>query len=109
MSSRLSGEAGIAEHRTALLREPRHVEHADAAAFQMRGHPQYAADGDDAGATDTGDDDVVGLAIAGSSGSGNPQVIVGGDAGALFQLGAVHGDEGRAKSLDAGKILVALD
>ena len=36
----LFGEADIAEHRAALLREPGHVEHADAAAFEMRGHAQ---------------------------------------------------------------------
>ena len=61
MSSGFCGEADVAEHRAALLREARHVEHADAAAFQMRRHAENAADGDDAGAADAGDDDVVGL------------------------------------------------
>ena len=35
---RLLGEAHVAENRAAFLREARHVEHADAAAFEMRRH-----------------------------------------------------------------------
>ena len=58
---RIFGNAHVAEHRAALLRQPGHVEHADAAAFEVRRHAQNAADGDDAGAADAGDDDVVGL------------------------------------------------
>ena len=104
----LFGEADVAEHRAALLREPGHVEHADAAALEMRGHAQDAADGDDAGAADAGDDDVVGLRDRRQLRiRQHRQVMIGGDAGALFQLGAMHGDEGRAEALDAGKILVA--
>ena len=57
----LFGDPHMAEHRTALLREPRHVEHADALALEMCRHAQYAADGDDAGAADAGDDDIIGL------------------------------------------------
>ena len=104
----LLGEADVAEHRAALLREPGHVEHADAAAFEMRGHAEDAADGDDAGAADAGDDDVVGLLDRRQFRIGQRrQIVIGGDAPALFQLGAVHRDEGRAETLDAGKILVA--
>ena len=55
----------MALHRAALLREARHVEHADALAFEMRGHAKKRADGDDASAADAGDDDVVGEAGGG--------------------------------------------
>ena len=58
---RLLGNADVAVDRAALLREARHVEDADALAFEMRRHAENAADGDDAGAADAGDDDVVGL------------------------------------------------
>ena len=55
------GDAHVAVDRAALLREARHVEHADALALEMGRHAEDAADGDDAGAADAGDDDVVGL------------------------------------------------
>ena len=46
--------------------------HADALALEMRRHAENAADGDDAGAADAGDDDVVGLRRSrGSFGSGS--------------------------------------
>ena len=57
----LLGDADVAVHRAALLREAGHVEHADALAFEMRRHAEDRADGDDAGAADAGDDDAVGL------------------------------------------------
>ena len=74
----------------------------------MRRHAENAADGDDAGAADTGDDDVVGL-VDGRKFRLRQlrQVMIGGDALALFQLGAVHRDERRAEAFDAGKVLVA--
>ena len=56
-----SGDADVAVHRAALLREAGHVDDADALAFEMRRHAEDAADGDDAGAADAGDDDRVGL------------------------------------------------
>ena len=56
------GDAHVAVDRAALLREAGHVDDADALAFEMRRHAENAADGDDAGAADAGDDDVVGLA-----------------------------------------------
>ena len=37
---RIFGDAHVAEHRAALLRQARHVEHADAAALEMRRHAQ---------------------------------------------------------------------
>ena len=56
------GDPHVAVDRAALLREAGHVDDADALAFEMRRHAEDAADGDDAGAADAGDDDVVGLA-----------------------------------------------
>ncbi len=55
------GDADMAVDRAALLREAGHVDDADALAFQMRGHADDGADGDDAGAADAGDDDAVGM------------------------------------------------
>ena len=55
------GDADVAVHRAALLREAGHVDHAGALAFEMRGHADDGADGDDAGAADAGDDDAVGM------------------------------------------------
>ncbi len=55
------GEADVARHRTALLREAGHVDEADALAFEMRRHAENRADGDDAGTADAGDDDPIGL------------------------------------------------
>ena len=77
-------------------------------AFDMRGHAEHAADGDDAGATDAGDHDVVGAVDRRQLGLGQRrQIVIGRDADALFQLGAVHGDEGRAETFHAGEVLVA--
>ncbi len=59
---RLVGDADVAVDRAALLREAGHVDDADALAFEMRRHAEHAADGDDAGAADAGDDDAVRLA-----------------------------------------------
>ena len=42
---RLLGEAHVAENGAAFLREARHIEDADAAAFEMRRHAENAADG----------------------------------------------------------------
>ena len=42
--------------RAALLREPRHVDDADAEPVEMRRHAEHRADGDDAGAADAGDE-----------------------------------------------------
>jgi hypothetical protein len=88
------GDAHVAVDRAALLREPGHVDDADALALEMRRHAEDAADGDDAGAADAGDDDVVGLADRRQGRlRQRRQVVDGGDGGALLELGAVHGDE----------------
>ena len=51
--------SNVAEHRAALLREPRHVDGAAAPALEMGGHGEDRADGDDAGPADAGDEDGV--------------------------------------------------
>src|ERR1700687_1759288 len=85
-----------ASPRAPFLPQPRHVEHADAPALQMRRHAENAADGDDAGAADAGDDDVVGLADRRQGRlRQRRRVIEGGDGGALLELGAVHSDKRR--------------
>ena len=55
------GDPDMAVDGTAFLREPGHVEHGDALAFEMRGHAEQGPDGDDAGAADAGDENAVGL------------------------------------------------
>src|SRR5579862_1957118 len=105
---RTFGKADVAEHCAALLRKTRHIEHADTAAFQMRGHAQNTANGDNAGAAYPGDDDVVGLVDSRHFRLRQRwQIVIGSNARAFFQFGAVHGDEGGTESFDAGKILVA--
>ena len=102
------GDADVAVDRAALLREAGHVDDADALAFQMRGHADDGADGDDAGAADAGDDDAVGMVGQRQARRRQRRPVGGlGDALALLELGAVHGDEGRAEALEAGIILVA--
>ena len=65
------GDADMAVDRAALLREAGHVDDAGALAFQMRGHADDGADGDDAGAADAGDDDAVGMIGQRQLGSGS--------------------------------------
>ena len=53
------GQAHERQHRAALLREAHEVEHARRVAFEVRRHRDHRADGDDAGAADAGDEQVV--------------------------------------------------
>src|SRR4051812_24633875 len=74
----------------------------------MRRHAENTADGDDAGAANAGDDDVVGPAELRMRGlRQRHHLLVLGDALALLQLLAVHSDEGRAEAPHAGEVLVA--
>src|SRR6185312_2845890 len=95
-------------NRATFLREAGHVDDADALAFQMRGHADDGADGDDAGAADAGDDDAVGM-ISERCGwlRQRRPVFRLGDALAFLQFRAVHGDEGGAKTIEARIILIA--
>src|SRR5262249_47597358 len=103
-----SRDAHVAVDRAALLRQPGHVEHADALALEVRGHAENATDGDDAGAADAGDDDVVGLPDRRQLRLRQRHLgVVGGDAAAALEGRAVHGHERRAEAFDAGIVLVA--
>src|SRR5439155_1725264 len=80
-------------------------------ALDMGGHAEHRADGDDPGAADAGDEDVVG-AIERRRGRqrqiGEQRRRVGRRAIGLPQFAAMHGDKARAKALDAGKVLIAV-
>src|SRR5262249_58403336 len=58
---RALGNAHMTEDRASLLRQASHVDDSNALALEMGCHAEDAADGDDAGAADAGDDDVVGF------------------------------------------------
>src|SRR5271167_477034 len=105
---RLKGDPDVAVNRTALLREPGHVEDRAALAFEMRGHPNECPDRDDAGPADTGDQDPVGLVKRRVAGLGqHRQPVLTEVAGpALFKPAAMDGHKARAESFDAGIVLV---
>src|ERR1700722_16291045 len=100
----------MAHHRAVLLRQPADVEHGAAFAFEMRGHAEERAERDDAGTADAGDEDAVRplqrrrfrLRQIGE------QTVVGREPAELARGGAAHGDKAWAKTLEAGKILVAI-
>ena len=70
--------------------------------------PMMAPIGDDAGAADAGDDDAVGMVGERQAGRGQRRPVLRlGHALAALELGAVHGDEGRAEAVEAGIVLVA--
>src|SRR5712671_6205318 len=74
----------------------------------MRGHAEQRADGQHAGAADAADRDVVGPLQRGTRGRLRQLADIA-EIGrrAAAQLAAVDGDEGRAKTLQAGIVLVA--
>src|SRR5262249_18496101 len=101
-------DAHVAVDRAALLGEAGHVDDAYALALEVRRHAEHAADGDDAGAADAGDDDVVGevdlrQARIGQYWNGS----LGRATLAHGELGAMHGDERGAEAFDAGEVFIA--
>src|SRR5262249_59371915 len=105
---RALGYAHVTEDRAPLLRQAGHVDDTNALALEMGRHAEDATDGDDAGAADPGDDDVVSFCDRRQLRlRPRRKRMRRGDTGALPELGAVHGHERRAEPLDAGKILVA--
>ena len=85
------GDADMAHHRAALLREAGHVEHGDALAFEMRRHAEQRADRDDAGAADAGDQDAVRLGERGQRRLGQRrQLVLGQIGGAALAAGCRH-------------------
>ena len=108
MSSGLIGDADVAVDRPALLREPRHIDDADALAFKMRGHAEDSADGDNAGAADAGYDDAVGMIDQRHRRRRQSRPVIRfGRPLACLQPRPVHGDKRRAEPVQAGVILVA--
>ena len=90
---------------------PGEVERRAGQAVDMGGHAEQRADGDDAGAADTGDQDIEGAIQRRHRRQrqiGEQRLRIGRGAVGLAELAAMHGDEARAKALDAGKILVAV-
>src|SRR5204863_77190 len=76
-------------------------------AFKMRRRAEDGADGEHAGAADTGDTDVVGLVEAGGdSRFGKVELLFGRGPGAM-DVAAMHRDEGGTETLQAGIVLVA--
>jgi hypothetical protein len=73
----------------------------------MRGHAEHRADGEDAGAADTGDQDTVGIVdrLSLRGGERGPLTAVF-DTGLFTQGAAVNGDETRAETAQTGKVLV---
>jgi hypothetical protein len=101
----------MAHDRAVLLREAGEVERRASLAFEMRRHSEQGADGDDAGAADAGDEDVVGLLQRPRRRDRQiAEQIVDGERrlDRPFRPAAVHGDKARAKTFDAGEILVAI-
>ena len=64
----LGGDAAVGDDRAEFLRQSGLVEHGAALAFQVRGHAEQRADGENSGAADTADCDIVGLVQCGPRG-----------------------------------------
>src|SRR5579864_8157132 len=103
------GDTHVAEYRAALLRHADLVEHGDALALEMRGHPEKCADRNDPGAANPGDENAEGLVERGQAGFGEGrEALLAAIAGsALLEAAAFDGHETRAEPLEAGEILVA--
>ena len=101
----------VAIDRAALLREAGHVDHADAFAGEMRRHAEDRGNRHDAGAADPGHED----RVRRFADLGQARLLQRRPAVARFhfprrglaRLRAMHGHEGWAEPVDAGKILVA--
>src|SRR5207244_7580791 len=103
---RALGDTDMAVDRAALLREAGLIDDADTLAFEVRRHAEHAADGHDPGAADAGDDDRIGLRDRGLHGFGERRQVCRRFNGlAALELRALDGHEGRAETLQAGKVL----
>ena len=100
-------DADMAHHRAALLRQPGHIQHHGDLAFDMRGHAQNGADGQNARPPNPRQRKVPGALDGGQHGIGQAGHI--GPALRLWpaQPAAFHRHERGAKALEAGIILVA--
>ena len=101
----------MAHHGAVLLRKPGEVQRRAAAAVEMGGHAEQRADGDDAGAADAGDEDVIGrieFAPFRQGKIGEQLARIDRRGLGSLQRAAMDGDETRTESLDAGIVLVAV-
>ena len=105
--ARFRRDANMAEDRAALLRQPRHVHDQRVLVFQVRGHTDQRANGQNTGSTDTRDSDVPGTdpkfgqcagVVASPERSGLSLQAL-----AFFSFAATHGDEGRTEPFQAGE------
>ena len=101
----------MAEDRAALLCQPGHVDHATAKPLDMGCHAEDGTNGDNAGAADAIDQNAKGplrrnLAPLGLR-QGRPLRLQHRPGRSLFDARPRHGDKRRAKTIDAGKILIA--
>ena len=92
-------------HLAALLGEANLVHHRDAAAVEMRRHAEDRPDGDDTRSADASDQQIGGARKIDVRHRRDGRLCVAG--GGLFWNAALDGDEARAKSLDAGRVLIA--
>ena len=93
---RIGRDADVAHHRAVLLRQSGEVERRARLAVDMGCHAEQRADGDDAGAADAGDEDVVGAVERRRCRQrqiGEQRRRIGSGAIGLAQLSTVHGDE----------------
>ncbi len=105
----LGGELDVRHDRAVFLREARHVQYRNALCFQVRGHGEDLADGDNAGTADAGHQHAVGRAERGQRRfRKRGEIIRHLCRRATFpELAAFDGDEARAEALETGEILVA--
>ena len=108
---RCARNAYMRSYGAVLLRHAGHVQCRRPLAFQVRGHAQQGTDGDDAGAADAGDEDVVrGVLEFGHSRCGQGLELGGKNLFGrtrLLRCAAYYGDKARTKAFHARIILVA--
>ena len=102
------GNANVAGHCTTLLRQPGHINNADAFSFKVRGHADDRTNRDDPRASDAGDNYAVGMIKQRSVGRGQSRPVARlRDAFAPLQLCTMHGDKRGAETFQTGVVLVA--
>ena len=99
----------MGEHRSALLGQPGHVDHAAPLAFKVRRHAENGRNRDDACAADPVDNrrPTAGQIERGRIGNALKRITQAFEALGFFEHGTMDSHEGRAEPVDAGKILIA--
>src|ERR1700730_2274554 len=106
---RPAGDPHMTVDGAPFLGEAGHIEDRAALSFEMGGHPEKRTNRHDAGSTDAGNKNTVGLVEIRASRLGQRRQLVLAKITALPlpQRTAVHRDEARTETFDAGIILVA--